>query len=312
MAQIGWALVTLWVISIIVFVCTNIRPPEDVARAALGHTVTHEQLETFVHEQGLDRPAPQRYANWLGDFVRGNWGTSPITRRPVSEDVLPRLWRSLLLAVLALALSVVVSLLAGVFMARRRGRGSDIALNVPLVLISALPEFVVGVLLTTLFAVYLGWLPVDSTALEYGTFEEQALAYVLPVLTLALAVIPYVARVARASIGDGLKAPYTRAATLRGLRTRTVLYGYAVRNASVPILNAIAVNFIYLLGGVIVVENVFGFPGIGQLLVQAIGRSDMVTVQAIALVLGAFVIATTIVTDLLVIYFTPRLRGREA
>lgn len=301
---------TLLVISVVVFAGTNIRPPEDVARQALGRTVTTEQLQVFVHRNGLDRPAPARYAEWLGDYVRGDWGTSVITKRSVREDVMPRLWRSLLLAVLALAVSVVASLMLGVFMARRRGRRSDLAVSVPLVLVSALPEFVVGVVLITVFAVYLGWLPVDSTALEYGTFGQRAEAYVLPVATLALAVIPYVARVARASIGDGLRAPYTRAATLRGLRPGTVLNDYAIRNASVPILNAVAINFVYLLGGVIVVENVFGFPGIGQLLVQAIGRADMVTVQAVALVLGAFVVATTIITDLLVIYFTPRLRGR--
>jgi len=312
LVQLGWALLTLWVISVIVFAGTNIRPPQDVARQALGHTVTPAQLQAFVHANGLDRPAPVRYASWLGDYVRGDWGTSVITKRPVRADVLPRLWRSLLLAVLALGVSVVASLALGVFMARRRGRRSDLAASIPLVLVSALPEFVVGVVLTTVFAVYLKWLPVDSTALEYGTFQDQAKAYVLPVATLAIVVIPYVARVARSAIGDGLRAPYTRAATLRGLRPRTILHDYAIRNASVPILNAIAINFVYLLGGVIVVENVFGFPGIGQLLVEAIGRADMITVQAVALVLGALVVATSIVTDLLVIYFTPRLRGRGA
>jgi peptide/nickel transport system permease protein len=306
---LGGALLTLWVISLLVFMGTNIRSAEDVARQTLGRSVNEVQLQAFVKKNGLDRSVPERYVSWLGDYVRGDWGRSVSTGRKVRPAVMPRLLRSLLLAVLATLLAVPISLLLGIFMARRRQRRSDVATNMVLAGLSALPEFVVGLALTTIFAVYLGWLPVDSTALEYGTAYDRVMAYVLPTITLMVLVVPYIARVTRASVSETLQSSYTRAAVLRGLRPRTVLWDYSVRNASVPILNAIAVNFIYLLGGVIVVENVFGFPGIGQLLVQSIGRADVITVQAAAMALGAVVVMVNIGTDLLAIYFTPRLRG---
>jgi peptide/nickel transport system permease protein len=309
---LGSALLTLLVISMLVFAGTNLRPPEDVARQALGHAVTETQLQTFIAEEGLDRPLPARYADWLGDFVQGNWGTSAVTGRPVRPAILPRLWRSLLLALVAAMVAAPVSVLLGISMARRRARRSDVAANVFLAGVSALPEFAVGLLLTTVFAVTLGWLPVDSTALTFGSTEDKVLAYVLPAATLVILVVPYIARVTRAAVTDTLQASYTRAAVLRGLHPRIVLWDFAVRNSAVPILNAIAINFIYMLGGVIVVENVFGFPGIGQLLVQSIGRADVITVQAAALSIGAIVILVNMSTDLLAVYFTPKLRGNRS
>lgn len=307
--HVGAALATLWVISLLIFLGTNIRPAEDVARQALGRTVTEVQLQVFIERNGLDRSIPERYAAWLGDFVQGDWGRSISTGREVREQILPRLSRSLLLAIIAMAVAVPIALAIGIFAARRRQRRADLATNVVLAVVSALPEFVVGLALTTVFAVSLGWFPVDSTALDYGTLSDKVMAYALPTATLAILVVPYLARVTRAAVGETLQSSYTRAAVLRGLSPRTVLWDYAVRNASVPILNAVAVNFIYLLGGVIVVENVFGFPGIGQLLVQAIGHADVITVQAAALSIGAVVVLLNILTDLLALYFTPRLRG---
>jgi peptide/nickel transport system permease protein len=306
---LGSALLTLWVISVLVFAGTNIRPAEDVARQALGRSVTEQQLQSFIDENGLDRPLPARYVDWLGDFVQGDWGESAVTKRPVRPAIMPRLERSLLLALIAAVVAAPLSVLLGIFMARRRQRRSDVATNTLLAGVSALPEFVVGLALTTIFAVSLGWLPVDSTAITFGSTSDKALAYVLPAATLVILVVPYIARVTRAAVTETLDASYTRAAELRGLHPRLVLWDFAVRNAAVPILNAIAINLIYMLGGVIVVESVFGFPGIGQMLVSAIGQADVITVQAAAMALGAFVIVINMSTDLLAAYFTPKLRG---
>jgi peptide/nickel transport system permease protein len=309
---LGSALLTLWAISVLVFVGTSIRPAEDVARQALGRSVTEGQLQTFIKENGLDRSLPERYASWLGDFVQGDFGESAVTGRPVRPSIEPRLWRSLLLALIAALIAAPLSVLLGIFMARRRQKRSDVATNMLLAGVSALPEFVVGLALTTVFAVSLGWLPVDSTALTFGSTSDKALAYVLPAATLVILVLPYIARVTRAAVSETLHASYTRAAVLRGLQPRITLWDFAVRNAAVPILNAIAINFIYMLGGVIVVEAVFGFPGIGQLLVQSIGRADVITVQAAAMCLGAVVILVNMSTDLLAVYFTPKLRGSRS
>jgi peptide/nickel transport system permease protein len=310
--QLGAALLTLLVISIVTFAATNIKSPTDVARNALGRETSEAQLQAYVKEHGLDRPVYVRYGSWLGDFVRGDWGTSAVTGREVRVDVIPRLAKTLLLSLVALLVALPISILVGVFMARRVGSWKDLSLLIGTVVFAAMPEFVVGIGLLMLFAVTLHWLPVDSTALSFGTTFEKMKAYVLPTLTLVLAMVPYIARIARGAAQESLAAPYTQAALLRGLPRRTVIWDHAMRNAAVPLVNAVAINLVYLLSGVIVVENVFAFPGVGQALVQAIAQGDTITVQAIALVMGAMFIAISLAADLLVVYFNPRLKAATA
>lgn len=310
--QLGVALLTLLVISIVTFAATNYKSPEDIARQALGREAAKVQLDAYLKEHGLDRPIYERYASWLGDFVRGDFGTSVVTDRPVREDITPRFKRTFLLSLVALAVALPVSVALGVFMARRIGRWSDFTLLIGTVILAAMPEFVVGIGLLMLFAVQLGWLPVDSSAISFGTPIEQAKAYVLPALTLVLAMVPHIARIARVSAWEAFGAPFVQAASLRGLSRRRVTWDHGMRNAAVPLVSAVAINIVYLLSGVIVVENVFAFPGIGQALVQAIGGGDVITVQAIAIVMGAMFIAISFAADLLAIYFNPRLRTAPA
>jgi peptide/nickel transport system permease protein len=310
--QLGIALLTLLVISIVTFAATNYKSPEEVARQALGREAADVQLDAYLEEHGLDRPIYVRYGDWLSDFVRGDFGTSAVTGREVRGDVVPRLVRTLLLSLLALAIALPVSVALGVFMARRIGRWSDFLLLIGTVIVAALPEFVIGIGLLMLFAVTLGWLPVDSSAISFGDFEAQAQAYILPALTLVLAMVPHIARIARVSAREAFAAPFVQAAVLRGLSRRRVTWDHGMRNAAVPLVNAVAINIVYLLSGVIVVENVFAFPGIGQLLVQAIGGGDVITVQAIALVMGAMFIGISLAADLLAVYFNPRLRTAAA
>ena len=308
--QVASALLTLLVISIVTFAAINVKSPEDVARNALGRETTEAQLQSYLEERGLDRPIHVRYADWLADFVRGDWGTSAVTNRPVREDILPRFEKTLILSVVSLLVALPISVLIAVFMARRVNSATDFGLLMGTVVLAALPEFVVGVGLLMLFAVTLGWLPVDSTGLAFATtFSEQAKAYVLPALTLVLAMVPYIVRIGRAAARESLAAPYVQAALLRGLSRRRITWDHAMRNAAVPLVNAVAINIVYLLSGVIVVENVFAFPGIGQLLVQAIGSGDTTMVQSIALVMGAMFILISLAADFLVVYFNPRLKA---
>jgi peptide/nickel transport system permease protein len=300
------------VISAIVFSCTNIRPPEDAARQAMGHTVTQEQIDTFIHANGLDKPAVERYVAWLGDYITGNWGTSAITERPVQPEVTGRLGRSLILALLSLAIAVPVAMALAVMMAKVRGSKLDIAITMPLIILSALPEFVVGLALAFCLALYLPLLPLDSTAVSFGTTGEVVLAYVLPALSLSAGVVPYIARVGRASLATVMESSYVRAAVLRGLSPWLILRDYSIRNSLIQIINAFSINFVYLMGGVIVIENLFGFPGLGQLLVQSIGRTDYLMVQASAMALGVVVVLVTMVTDALSLCLDPRLKGRAA
>ena len=275
---------------------------------------TTEQVQAFAHEFGLDKPVYERYGKWLWHFAHGDMGTSYVTDVSVSSNVLPRFERTLILSLVSLLIAMPISVLIGIFQARRLGSFADLSLLSGSVVIAALPEFVVGIGLLFLFAVELGWLPTDSaTALTFASsFADEAKAYVLPAATLVLAIVPYVARIARGSLREALGMPYTQAAVLRGLSRRTVIWDHALRNAGVPLVNAVAINIVYLLSGVIVVEWVFAFPGVGQGLVQATSTSDAFNVEAIALLMGAMFIGVSLAADLGVAYLNPRLKAAAA
>jgi len=305
------AIATLLVVSIVTFALSNYKSPEGVARSALGVFATQEQLDAYVEEHGLDRPLHERYTSWLGDTLRGDLGTSQVTNRPVLEEIGPRLVRTVTLALGALLVALPISLALGVFMASRPFSWSDRALLVGTVSVAAMPEFVIGVAVLMLFGVQLGWLPVESTGIEFGGFFSEVKAYVLPITALVIAVIPYLARLTRAALREALSAPYVQAAVLRGLSRKRVIWNHAMRQAAVPLASAVAITFINLLTGVVVIENVFAFPGIGQSLVDAISNGDAVSIQAIVLVMGAAIISINLAADVLVTRFDPRLRVRR-
>jgi peptide/nickel transport system permease protein len=307
---LGGAALTLLVISLITFAAMNYKSPEDIARSALGRETSQEQIDAYVEANNLDDPFLKRYVTWVRGAVHGDFGTSALTGRPVSEEVMPRLARTVSLTLAALLIAAPLSIMLGVFVARRPRSVPDRLALIGSVVLAATPEFVIGIVFLAFFAAQLGWFPVNSAgAFEFGTFSEQVKAYVLPVMVLVLTLIPYIMRLTRAASRDVLRAPYVQAATLRGLPNRTVVWDHAVRNAAAPIIAVLALILVSLLGGVIVVENVFGFPGVGQALVESVGAGDAMTVQAIAVLLGAMFIVVSLVADLAALYFTPRLRA---
>ena len=309
--HIASGLLTLFLISIVAFGMMSVRTPEDIARKKFGPQITAAQVEAFAQEYELDRPVIERYGDWLWSFLHGDMGTSFVTDTSVSENVIPRVQRTLILSLVSLLIALPLAVALGVFQARRAGRWSDLFLLTGSVVLAALPEFVVGIALLYLFAVELGWLPVESaTALTFASsLGEQAKAYVLPAATLVLAMVPHIARISRSAMREALGAQYTQAAVLRGLPRRTVIWDHAMRNAGVPLANAVAINIVYLLSGVIVVEWVFAFPGIGQGLVQATSTSDVFSVQAIAVLMGAMFIVVSLTADCVVAYLNPRLKA---
>jgi peptide/nickel transport system permease protein len=308
--QIAGGIATLFVISIVVFGFMSLRSANEIAHQKFGNQITPDQVTAFAHSVGLDKPVWERYGIWLSHFARGDMGTSFVTNSAVSDNVVPRFEKTLILAALSILISFPISVAVGVFQARRVGSGTDLSLLMGSVVVAALPEFVVGIVLLFFFSRELGWLPTDSTALVFPTsFKSEVEAYVLPTLTLVLAIVPYIARIARGSLREALAAPYTQAAVLRGLPRRTVVWDHAMRNAGVPLINAVAVNIVYLLSGVIVVENVFAFPGIGQGLVQAIETTDVYNVLAIAMMMGALFVIVSVVADIVAAYLNPRLRA---
>jgi peptide/nickel transport system permease protein len=310
LSRIGWAVGTLLLISVVTFFSTSLKSPEELAKTSLGRFVTDEQIASFVERHDLDRPVLARYGHWLGNAAQGDFGTSVVNDRPVRAEIMPRLGRTLLLSLLALVIAIPVGIILGVWSARRWGTRADLSVNVIAVVVSAFPEFVIGLVLLMIFSVTLAWLPVDSgNQLAFGDFGNKLQAYVLPTATLVLASIPYMLRNTRVAAREALVAPYTRAAVLRGLPRHRVVWDHAMRNAATPIINAVAINLVYLLSGVIVVENLFGFPGLGQALVGAVGNGDTIMVQAIALLMGAMFISISVAADLIAVLFNPRLKA---
>jgi peptide/nickel transport system permease protein len=303
------ALATLLAISVVTFLATNVIPG-DPARKALGIYATPERLAEFRERQGLDEPVAQRYAEWARNLLSGDWGTSLVDNRDVGERVWPRVIRSVVIAGLGFTIALAIALPLGIYSARRSGQRTDLALSSTSVLVAAMPEFLIGLLLLLFFGVTLGLLPVDSTGAGFGSFSTRARAYVLPVLALMLLSLPYLYRMIRASVRDTLQAPYARAAALRGTPSRSLVWNHVMPNALLPVLSAITLTLAELFGGVIIIESVFSFPGMGQLFVDAVRSGDVPTVQVLALVIGAAFVLVNLLADVATYLLNPRLRTK--
>lgn len=308
-ARIGWTLLALGVLSVLIFIAMNYKSPEEIARAAVGRTATHGQLVTYATAHGLYDPLPTRYLSWLGHALTGDLGVSPITNRPVARVILPELARTLTLAGLGVLIGIPSSIVLGTFMARRKGSRSDVGFLMASVALAATPEFVIGLGLLMIFGVWLGWLPIESgSAFAFGTGTQQIVAYVLPALTVAVAIIPHMYRFVRTAVHEGLQAPFVEAARLRGLPSRTIHWDFVMRNSAAPIINAAAFDIVFAVSGLVAIETVTSFPGIGDHLVQAIAQGDAITVQAIALILATVILVVFLLADLLTLALNPRLR----
>jgi peptide/nickel transport system permease protein len=303
--RVGLALLTLLLVSMLVFATVQLLPG-NLGRTVLGPYATDEQVAALNDRVGEDDPAPVRYANWLSDFVRGDWGTSAALRQPVRPLVLDRLANSLLLALYALALAVPVGVALGMLAARRRGRALDAAVSTTSVSLLAMPEFVVGTILSILFAVELGWFPVSARVPDdvASFFHELT----LPATVLALVLFGSLTRIARAATLAALDADYTRTATLKGLPSRTVLARHVLPNVLPPTVAAIGAHVGYLVGGIVVVETLFAYPGLGKLLLDSALAHDLAPLQACVLATAVVVMVANLAADVAASALNPRLR----
>jgi peptide/nickel transport system permease protein len=306
-SRLALGAVTLVLISTITFFMTSVVP-SDPARVALGKFASEEQLESYREQQGLNKPVVARYLHWAKNILQGDWGTSILTRRAVEELVSPRIVRTLILAIAAMLLAVPLAFALGVYCGQRSGGPLDVTVSLGALLVNALPEFVVGLILLVLLAVVAGVLPLESSAAGFESGWAAVEAYILPVVTLALVLIPYMLRMVRVNVRDTLAQPFVRSAVLRGLSRRRVVWRHVVPNASLPVVNVVALSLAELIGGVVVIEAVFGFPGIGKLLVDSVGGKDIPTVQAIALIIGLGYVVLNLVADVVILALDPRLR----
>jgi peptide/nickel transport system permease protein len=305
--RLGFLLLTLLLTSMIIFIITRYLPG-DVARVILGREASETSVQALRVELGLDQPLPLQYLTWLGRFVAGDWGQSYSTGLPLRSLVLERLGNSLMLALLTVALAVPLAVTLGVLAGLNENTWLDNLISVASLSVVGLPEFVTGVLLIEVFAFQLHWLPASSSLAPGTGFGEALPALVLPALTTMLVLLAYVARLTRAGVGEELKAAYVRTARLKGLPERTVIVRHVLRNALLPVVTVIAISFGWLISGLVVVENVFNYPGLGRLLTAAIDRRDLPLLQAIAVLTALGFALSNLTADLLYGVLNPRIR----
>lgn len=307
-ARILLSLLTLLLVSVIIFGIIEVLPG-DVATRILGRDATPEAIATLREKLNLDDPAITRYFNWLTGMVQGDFGNALTSSRPISEILAPRLYNTLLLSIYAFLIYIPLSLIPALIQASRRDREIDHAISVVNLVFLSIPDFLLGTLLLVLFSVALPFLPAvsrvdgDSSAIQYLR------AMTLPAITLAIAMAIAAVRMLRDNLIEVLDSEYVRMAELKGLPPRAVLLRHALPNALIPTLNITAINLGYLIGGVVIVEKVFSYPGFGSLLVDALQYRDIPLIEATVLIAAAVYVGANLFADLGAILLNPRLRS---
>jgi peptide/nickel transport system permease protein len=305
--RLGLGLLTLLAVSALIFASTEVLPG-DVASAILGQQATPEALAAIRGELGLDRPAIVRYFDWLWSFLHGDLGRSLANRQPIATQIGQRLENTLFLAAVAAVIAVPLAVGLGIIAAIRRESLLDRAISILTLSTISVPEFFVGYLLIILLAVQFPVFPSLSTVSAGMGWGESLYIVALPALTLTLVVVAHMMRMTRAAVIDVLSAPYIEMARLKGLPEWRVVLQHALPNALGPIATVVALNLAYLVVGVVVVEVVFVYPGMGQYMVDAVTKRDVPAVQACTLVFAITYVGLNLTADLLGIVSNPRLR----
>nr|WP_221219357.1 ABC transporter permease [Prauserella isguenensis] len=307
--RLAVSVAVLWLVSLLVFVATLLLPG-DPARAILGQQATPERIAALNEQLGLDAPVWQRYLDWLGGVLTGDLGTSAASQGPVTELLGGRIGASLVLLVGAAVISTAGGLALGTWSALRRGRAVDHTVSGISLVVAALPEFVIGVaLIVVLSTTVLPVFPSVTLAPPGEPVWSQPIQLVLPILTLTLVVTPYITRMMRATMSEVLDSGYVEMARLKGLPERVVITRHAVPHAIGPVAQVIAIQLAWLAGGVVVVEFLFRYPGIGQALIDAVNNRDVAVVQAITLLIAGVYIVVNLIADIVGIMTNPKLRA---
>jgi peptide/nickel transport system permease protein len=298
----------LLLVSAIVFVAIHVLPG-NAATLILGEYATPEALRTLEREMGLDRPLVVQYVSWIRSVVTGDWGVSLAMKQPVATVVGYRLRNSAFLALGALVVVVVVGIPLGTLAALRRGRPLDLAIVTATYVGISIPEFVTGLLLLLVLAgPSVGWLP-TSGYVELATgVTAWARHLVLPAMTLTIVLLAHVVRQTRSGLADVLAAPYIRTAQLKGASTRRIVLRHALRNGLLPTITVLALDLGYLMGGIVVVEEVFAYPGLGRLIIYAVQNRDVPLLQMCALVVASVYVLANFAADLAYAWLDPRIR----
>ena len=305
--RLGLSGVLLLAVSVLIFAGVEALPG-DFATTYLGQSATPQAVENIRSQLGLDRPVTTRYFEWLGNALQGDFGTSWASRNSVSEQIGNRLGNSLFLAFFAALISVPLAIILGMVSVHFRHRMPDKVINVISLAAISLPEFFIGYLLILFFAVNLGVATFPATVFEGMSFLDRLKAIALPAATLVLVVLAHMMRMTRAAILSVMSSAYMETAELKGLGAFRAIVKHAAPNAIAPIVNVVALNLAYLVVGVVVVEVVFVYPGMGQYMVDAVTVRDMPVVQACGLIFAAIYILLNMLADIIAIVANPKLR----
>lgn len=308
--RLALGLVTVWLVSVIIFLGVEILPG-DACTAVLERDAYGEALEKCRETMGLNTPTLSRYLSWAGGVLQGDLGLSANGHERISELVGYRVRNSLLLAAGALSVGIPLALLLGTLAGLRRDTWVDILFSTGAILAMTIPEFVAATLLILIFAIWLGWVPAivltpaDAQPLEF--FPE----FILASTVLTMLMIAHIMRMVRSSVIEAMASDYVQMATLKGVPYWRIVLRHALPNALLPAINVIALTVAWLLGGVVVVEVVFNYPGLGRLLVDAISGRDLPVVQAITMIVAATYVGVNLFADLLSLALNPRLRSYQ-
>jgi peptide/nickel transport system permease protein len=309
--RIGLSLLTLILLSMIIFFAGQILPG-DPGRAILGHLASPSAVRNLDRQLGANRPLIVQYWSWITGLLRGNLGTSYEYRAPVSSFLGPALVNSLKLAAVAFVIVVPLGILGGVVAALNRDRAVDRVISVSGLSLSTVPEFVSGIVLIVIFAIELKWLPATALAPPGSDVATQLHYLILPAIPLVFILFGYIARMARAGTMEALDSDYVRTATLKGLPRHTVVRRHVLRNSLLPTITVIATQTGYLIGGLVVIETLFNYPGLGRLIFTAANDKDFPMLEAGVLVIGIVYLVATLIADVLSTVLNPRVRLGKA
>jgi peptide/nickel transport system permease protein len=303
----GLALVTLWLLSLIVFFAGQVLPG-DPGRSILGPLAAQSAVQNLDHQLGVDRPLVTQYWSWISGLVHGNMGQSYQFRSPVEPFIQAALVNSVKLAALAFVVVVPLGILGGVIAALNVGRLTDRVISVTGLSAATVPEFVSGIVVIVIFGVELKLLPVSASAGSGASALTQLDHLILPAIPLVLVLFGYIARMARAGTIEALESDYARTATLKGLSRSVVIRRHILRNSLLPTITVVATQTGYLIGGLVVVETLFNYQGIGKLIFQAAQGKDFPMLEAGVLTIGIVYMVATLIADVIYTLLNPRLR----
>jgi len=305
--RIALGVLLLLAVSVLIFMGTEILPG-DVASSILGQAATPQALENLRRELGLNEPAIVRYFTWLGGVLTGDLGVALSNGRDIADSIAPRLANTLFLAFWAAAVSVPLAILLGLVAVRYRNGIVDKTISGLALASTSLPEFFIGYVLIFIFAVTLNWLPSFSTVYDGMPFLQRMQAIALPAAALTLVVLAHMMRMTRAAILNVMQSAYIETAELKGLSQFDIIRRHALPNAIAPVVNVVMLNLAFLVVGVVVVEVIFVYPGMGQYLVDHVSKRDVPVVQAVGLIFAAVYIGLNLIADIAAIVANPRLR----